>query len=180
MEFLSGDSRNPSRGEGRDVGLGARISKHIPMFAFSYLSKLYSLYILHCYYCLFIHIWYCSCVHTCIDPRELLKYLNFYKRGILRRSSRALHWEFNFTLWIHLFYCKSFKSAFDYHYTYSPPLGVLLRIATHNKNYYHDRSPHNKDCYHARSPFYKYCDHLFFHCVPVSYTHLTLPTIYSV
>ena len=35
---LSGDSRNPSRGEGRDVKLGARTLKHILVFAFGYLS----------------------------------------------------------------------------------------------------------------------------------------------
>ena len=75
MEFLSGDSRNPSRGEGGDVELGARISKYIIVFVFGYLSKLYSLYILHCYYFSSIHAWYCSYVHTCIDPRELLKHL---------------------------------------------------------------------------------------------------------
>ena len=97
---LSGDSENASRGESGDVELGARISKHILVFAFSYLPKLYSLYIFHCYYCSSIHAWYCSFVHTCIDPRELLKHLNFYKRAILRRSSRALHQKFSFTLWI--------------------------------------------------------------------------------
>ena len=67
------------------------------------LSKLYSLYILHCYYYSSIHAWYYSCVHTCIDPRDLLKHLNSYKRGIFRRSSRALHWNlaslFGYLLW---------------------------------------------------------------------------------
>ena len=42
-------------GESGDVELGARISKHIIVFVFGYLSQLYSLYISHCYYCLSIH-----------------------------------------------------------------------------------------------------------------------------
>jgi len=54
-------------GEGGNVELGARTSKHILVFVFGYLSKLYSLYILHCNYCSSIHAWYCSCVHTWID-----------------------------------------------------------------------------------------------------------------
>ena len=41
-EFLSGDSRNPSCVEGGDVGLSARTSTHILVFAFDYLSILYS------------------------------------------------------------------------------------------------------------------------------------------
>ena len=76
---LSGDSENLSRDEGRDIELDARTSKHIFVFAFGYLSKLYSLYILHCYYCSSIHALYCSYVHTCIDLREILKHLNLIK-----------------------------------------------------------------------------------------------------
>jgi len=45
VKFLSGDSRNPSRGEGGDVELGARTSKHIFVFAFSYLSLNSTLFI---------------------------------------------------------------------------------------------------------------------------------------
>jgi len=41
VKFLGGDSRNPSRGEGGDVELGARTSKYILVFVFDYLSKLY-------------------------------------------------------------------------------------------------------------------------------------------
>jgi len=37
VEFLSGNSRNPSRSEGGAVGLGTRTSKHILVFAFGYL-----------------------------------------------------------------------------------------------------------------------------------------------
>jgi len=40
----SGDSENPPRGEGGDVELGVRTSKHILVFAFGSLSKLYSFY----------------------------------------------------------------------------------------------------------------------------------------
>ena len=89
-------------GEGRDVELGARTSKTYPCVCVWISPKLYSLYIFNYYYHSSIHAWYCSYVHTCIDPRELLKRLNSYKRGILRRSSRALHREFNFTLWIYI------------------------------------------------------------------------------
>ena len=96
---LSEESWNPSRWGG-DVELGARTANHIFLFAFGYLSKLYSLYILHCYYCSFIHARYCLCAHTCIDPRKLLEHLNSHKREILRRSRRALHRKFSFTLWI--------------------------------------------------------------------------------
>ena len=53
---LSGDRRNPSRGEGGDVELGARTSKLISVLAFGYLAKLYSLYISHYYYYLLIHV----------------------------------------------------------------------------------------------------------------------------
>jgi len=35
VEFICGDSRNPSRGEGMDVELGIRTSKYILVFAFS-------------------------------------------------------------------------------------------------------------------------------------------------
>ena len=35
VEFLCGDSRNPSRGEDGDVELDARISKYILVFAFA-------------------------------------------------------------------------------------------------------------------------------------------------
>jgi len=59
-------------GEGGDVEQVARSSKHILMFAFGYLSQVYSCYILHYYYCSFIHVWYCFCAYTCFDPRELL------------------------------------------------------------------------------------------------------------
>jgi len=55
-------------GEGGNVDLGARISKHILMFVFGYLSlNSYSLYILHYYYCLFTHAWYCLYAHTCYN-----------------------------------------------------------------------------------------------------------------
>ena len=64
VEFLYGDSRNPSWGEGGDVGLDTRTSKYILVFVFNYFSKLYSLYITYCYYCLSIHAWYCT--YTCI------------------------------------------------------------------------------------------------------------------
>jgi len=45
VEFLSGNSGNPSRGEGRDVELGARTSKHIFVFVFGYLLTLLSLFL---------------------------------------------------------------------------------------------------------------------------------------
>ena len=48
MEFLHGDSENPSRGEGEDVEQMARTSKHILVFvlAISFNSTLL-VYILH-------------------------------------------------------------------------------------------------------------------------------------
>jgi len=51
------------------------------------------------------HLYMLDIVHTLalIHPRELLKHLNSYKRGILRRSFRALHLEFSFTFGIHLY-----------------------------------------------------------------------------
>jgi len=92
VEFLGGDSKNPSRGEGEDVELGARTSKHILVFAFGYFSLNSTLFI--SYIAIIVHLFMLGC----IDPRELLKHLNSYKRGILRRSSKALHREFDFTL----------------------------------------------------------------------------------
>ena len=75
VEFLSGDSGNPSRGEGGDVELGGRTSKLVLVYAFSYLSQLYSLYILQYYYYSSIHAWYYA--YTYINQKDLLKYFNF-------------------------------------------------------------------------------------------------------
>ena len=44
MEFLCGDSENPSHGEGESVELSARTSKHIVVFAFA-ISQLNSSYL---------------------------------------------------------------------------------------------------------------------------------------
>ena len=38
VKFLSGDCRNPSRGEGEDVRLSARTSKYTLVLAFDYIS----------------------------------------------------------------------------------------------------------------------------------------------
>jgi len=57
-------------GEGGDVELDAQTLKYILVFVFGYLSPLYSCYILHCSYCLYIYTWYRA--HTCFNPRELL------------------------------------------------------------------------------------------------------------
>jgi len=52
---LSGDSKNPSRGEGGDVELGARTSKHILVFAFGYLFLNSTLFI--SYIAIIIHLY---------------------------------------------------------------------------------------------------------------------------
>jgi len=45
-------------GEGGDIELGVRTSKIILKFVFGYLSQLYTCYILHYSYCLYIYTWY--------------------------------------------------------------------------------------------------------------------------
>ena len=45
VKFLSGYSRNPSRGEGGDVEFGTQTLKHILVFAFGYLSLNSTLFI---------------------------------------------------------------------------------------------------------------------------------------
>ena len=78
-------------GEDGGVELVARTSKYILVFVFDYLStQLYS----YLYLALLLLL-----IHTCcFDPKELLKHLNSYQRGILRRSFRVFHREFDFTL----------------------------------------------------------------------------------
>ena len=53
-------------GEGGDVELGARTSKHIFAFAFDPLSLLLSLFLLCAKHHSFIHIIYIACVVPCI------------------------------------------------------------------------------------------------------------------
>ena len=60
-------------GEGGDVKLGARTSKHILVFAFDPLS-LNSISLIFCItlYCSYlIHAWYHLCAHTCVEPKEI-------------------------------------------------------------------------------------------------------------
>ena len=66
MEFLSGDSRNPSRGEGGDVEFGARTSKHIFVFVFDYLSNLLSFISCITLIYLFIYMLDIVIVHTLV------------------------------------------------------------------------------------------------------------------
>jgi len=55
MEFLSGDSKNLPRGEGGDVGLGARSSKNILGFLFGYLFLNSTLFI--SYFATIVHLY---------------------------------------------------------------------------------------------------------------------------
>ena len=77
VEFLNGDSRNPSCGESGNLKQGAR-TRNISLYAFGYLTQHYSLYISQCYYCSSIHAWYCT--YTYINPRVqiLISIQEFY------------------------------------------------------------------------------------------------------
>ena len=96
-------------GESEDIEQVSRTSKHISCLRLAFSLNSTLVYILHCYYFLFIFAWYCA--YICFGPRKLLKPHNSYKKGILRRNSRALHWNSDSLLEIYLcvsFYCLCF------------------------------------------------------------------------
>ena len=57
-----------------------------------------SLYVLHCFYCLYSYARYYQCVQTRVQPRSLLKHNNSQSTGIYMSCSRALHGKFKLTL----------------------------------------------------------------------------------
>jgi len=62
VEFICGDSENPSHGEGGDVEQVARISKHILVFVFA-ISQLNSTCLYLALILLFIHTCVILCSH---------------------------------------------------------------------------------------------------------------------
>ena len=70
-KVLGGHSGNPSVWK-RGCRALARTSKHILVFAFGslYISTFYSLYILHCYSCLYLYMLDIACVFTLVLNQE--------------------------------------------------------------------------------------------------------------
>ena len=134
MERSSVDNENPSSGEGGDVELCAWTSKQVScicdcfFFCFTLLAITYTCVLLwfalaiHCYHHLYLSIF-------ALSIKKAIDHLNTISREIQRRSSRALHNEFDFTYWFELTVCiiHFIIVAFlhywqlDYLYSYSSP-----------------------------------------------------------
>ena len=78
-------------GEGGDIELGAWTSKHIFVFVFGYLSLNSTLFISYIAAIVYLYMLDIVCVLILVLIQESYWSLNFYKIGILTRSSKALH-----------------------------------------------------------------------------------------